>query len=230
MRQGYAKAKVEGRVDDAAAFEKAIADRFARKQTLQLGAAKDVITAANTEMQTKGTLAHYAATEKNEALRLQQLINSHADQMSIERQRLKMQEASNARTAAHQAIMEDVAKSTKLTADDKANSIVLSRIEKDGGYQSLAKSLLDKESPIAIGSPEYYNVLDKMNDIAVRYYKQYPGLKSPEYVDREPITATNPQTGEKQISYDGGRNWQSTGNVTRGTQPGGNINYVPGRR
>ena len=226
LRMAYAT----GDVDKIAKYSKDVADRKAKIEGNRLVAAKEGISLGMEETKMKGTLAHYEATEKNQRLTLEEMIRNHADQASIERQRLRVQEAQNARTAAHQTVMEDIARSTKVTADDKANGLVLNRVERDGGYQNLAKSLLDKDNPVEIGSPQYYKILDSMNDIAVRYYKQYPNLKPPEYVGREPITATNPQTGEKQISYDGGRNWQSTGNVTRGTQPGGNINYVPGRR
>jgi hypothetical protein len=226
LRMAYAA----GDVDKIAKYKKDVADRQAKIEGNQLVAAKEGITLANEETKTKGTLAHYEATEKNQRLTLEEMIRNHFDQASIERQKMVVQEAQNKRTAAHQTVMEDIARSTRVTADDKANGLVLNRIERDGAYQNLSKSLLDKESPVEIGSPQYYKILDGMNDIAVRYYKQFPSLKPPEYIGREPQTATNPQTGEKQISYDGGRNWQSTGNVTRGTQPGGNMNYVPGRR
>jgi hypothetical protein len=226
LRMAYAT----GDVDKIAKYSKDVADRKAKIEGNKLAAAKEGISLGMEETKMKGTLAHYEATAQHQRLTLEEMIRNHADQASIERQRLILQEANNKRTAAHQTVMEDIARSTRVTADDKANGLVLNRVEHDGGYQSLAKSLLDKDNPVEIGSPQYYKILDSMNDIAVRYYKQYPNLKPPEYVGREPITATNPQTGEKQISYDGGRNWQSTGNVTRGTQPGGNMNYVPGRR
>ena len=93
LRQAYAKAQIDGRTADAANYLKAIADRAARKQTLQVNASEKALTMANTQEQVRGTLAHYKATEENEKNKLIELSRNNADQAVIERQKLEVQKA-----------------------------------------------------------------------------------------------------------------------------------------
>lgn len=166
LRQAYAKAKIDGDVSAAAAYQKALAERIARRETLSVGASEKAISLANTEMQTKGTLDHYKELEKIAALKLQEMISNNANQASIERQRLKMQEANNARIAAHQKMMEDIAISTKPTAEEQIDLKIQARINSDPRVKALSKKLEMAE----IDGDEYYQTLDALRAISQTYY------------------------------------------------------------
>lgn len=182
LKQAYAKAQIEGRVADATAYEKAIADRLARKQTLQIGAAEKAITSANTEMQTKGTLAHYKKLEENEALKLQEMIRNHADQASIERQRLRYQEATkNSELTLRQEQLEALRES-RPTADQKTMRSVEANLNKPGSDFAEVTKRIAGLSAEELDSPvgKYYrSIRDKYRADA---YKR-AGLPPPESID-----------------------------------------------
>jgi len=161
LRQAYAKAQIEGRVTDAANYQKAIADRVAKIQDLQVGASEKAVTMANTEMQTKGTLEHYKQLEKNAALTLQELITNHATQASIERQRLKYQEATkNAELALRQEQLEALRES-RPTAEQKVISRVEGNLNKQGSDFAEVTKRISGLTAEELDSPvgKYYRAL-----------------------------------------------------------------------
>jgi hypothetical protein len=164
LRQGYAKAKIEGRTEDAAAFEKALADRIARKQTLQVGASKDALTMANTQEQVRGTLAHYKATEENEKLKLAELVRNNADQALIERQKLEVQKAlKNSQLALDREKLDSLIES-RPTADQKIIRAVEANLAKpNSDFAEVTKriaSLTAEELDSPIGK-YYRSIRDK---------------------------------------------------------------------
>jgi hypothetical protein len=132
LRQAYAKAQIEGRVADAAGYQKAIADRLGKIQELQVGASEKAVTMANTETQTKGTLEHYKQLETNAALTLQELIANHATQASIERQKLEVQKAiKNSQLALDRERLDALIES-RPTAEQKVITRVEGNLNKPG--------------------------------------------------------------------------------------------------
>ena len=132
LRQAYAKAQIEGRTADAMNFEKALADRVARRQTLSVSASKDALTAANTEMQTKGTLAHYKKLEENEVFKLKEMISHNASQANIELQKLEVQKAiKNSQLALDRERLDALIES-RPTAEQKVVSRVEANLNKPG--------------------------------------------------------------------------------------------------
>jgi hypothetical protein len=178
LRQAYAKAQIEGRVSDAIAYQKAIADRIAKRETLLVSASKDALTAANaerqttnTERQTTGTLDHYKQLEKNAGLTLQELIANHASQRDIERQRLKYQEATkNSEIALRQEQFEALRES-RPTADQKVVSRVEGNLNKPGSdFAEVTKRIagLSAEELDAPVGKYYRSIRDKYRADAYR--------------------------------------------------------------
>lgn len=132
LRQAYAKAQIEGRVTDAANYQKAIAERVAKIETLQLGASEKAVTMANTETQTKGTLEHYKKLEENEALKLREMISHNASQANIELQKLEVQKAiKNSQLALDRERLEALIES-RPTAEQKIITRVEGNLNKPG--------------------------------------------------------------------------------------------------
>lgn len=169
LRQAYAKAQIEGRVADAIAYQKALADRIAKRESLAVTASKDALTAANTEMQTKGTLAHYKKLEENEALKLKEMISHNATQADIERQRLKYQAANYASEAAHRKFMEKIAEETKPSAED----IVLNTIKRNLNNNKQYQSFLERQKDTVVGSDAFNELQGYIEDIESREYKKH---------------------------------------------------------
>lgn len=188
LRQAYAKAQIEGRVADAAGYQKAIADRLGKIQELQVGASEKAVTMANTETQTKGTLAHYKKLEENATLTLQEMIANHAAQRDIERQRNNMMSANYASEAAHRKAQDDLAEATKPSSDEKLNQQTQAKVNADKAYQTIVKKLENVE----LNSDEYYNILESARNIAITHYA--PGMALPPPVKREakPIPKEEP--------------------------------------
>jgi len=161
LRQAYAKAQIEGRVADAIAYQKALADRIAKRESLAVTASKDALTAANTEMQTKGTLDHYKQLENNAALTLKEMIANHASQRDIERQRLKYQEATkNSELALRQEQLEALRES-RPTAEQKVIGRVEANLSKPGSDFSEVTKRIAGLSAEELDSPvgKYYRAI-----------------------------------------------------------------------
>jgi len=139
------------------------------------------------ETKMKSTLAHYEATAQNQRLTLEEMIRNHADQASIERQRINVQEAQNKRTAAHQTVMEDIARSTRPTAAEKIDQLTQAKVNADPRIKGLSDRLKTAE----IGSDDYYTTLDEIQKMALTHYPagtklpEVPRIKKPE-VKEEP--------------------------------------------
>jgi hypothetical protein len=174
LKQAYAKAQIEGRTADAITYKKELNDRIIRKQNMQLGGAEKALSTINTEMQTKGTLAHYAATEKNAALTLQEMIRNHADQASIERQRNAVTAANVASEVALRKVQADVLLATRPTAAEKIDQQTQAKVNADPRIKGLSDRLKTAE----IGSDDYYTTLDEIQKFALTHYP--PGTKLPE--------------------------------------------------
>lgn len=183
LRMAYAT----GDVDKIAKYSKDVADRKAKIEGNQIAAAKEGISLGMEETKMKGTLAHYEATEKNAAATLEEMKRNHVDQASIERQRLTVQEAQNKRTAAHQTVMEDLARSTRPTAAEKLDQLTQAKVNADPRIKGLSDRLKTAE----IGSDDYYTTLDEIQKFALTHYPagtklpEIPRIKKPE-VKEEP--------------------------------------------
>jgi hypothetical protein len=163
-----------GNIEKIAKYKQAVADRQAKVEGNKITAAKEGISLGMEETKMKNTAAHYAATAEHQRLTLEEMIKRHADQASIERQRLTVQEANNNRIAAHQKVMEDIARSTKPTAEEQIDLKIRARINSDPRIENLAKKLQMTE----IDSDEYYQTLDAIKTISQTYYPA--GTKLPE--------------------------------------------------
>lgn len=183
LRMAYAT----GDVDKIAKYSKDVADRKAKIEGNQIAAAKEGISLGMEETKMKGTLAHYEATEKNAAATLEEMKRNHVDQASIERQRIVAQEAQNKRTAAHQTVMEDLARSTRPTAAEKLDQLTQAKVNADPRIKGLSDRLKTAE----IGSDDYYTTLDEIQKFALTHYPagtklpEIPRIKKPE-VKEEP--------------------------------------------
>jgi hypothetical protein len=177
LRQAYAKAQIEGRTADAANYQKAIADRIARKQTLQVNASEKALTMANTAMQTKGTLEHYKATEENEKLKLAELVRNNADQALIERQKLEVQKAlKNSQLALDKERLDSLIES-RPTAEQKIIRAVEANLAKpNSDFAEVTKriaSLTAEELDSPIGK-YYRSIRDKYRADAYKAAKLPP--------------------------------------------------------
>lgn len=161
LRQAYAKAQIEGRVTDAANYQKAIADRLGKIQELQVGASEKAVTMANTEMQTKGTLEHYKKLETNAALTLQELIANHASQRDIELQKLEVQKAiKNSQLALDRERLEALIES-RPTAEQKINTRVEANLAKPNSDFAEINRRISLLQPEEFDAPigKYYRAL-----------------------------------------------------------------------
>jgi len=189
LRMAYAA----GDVDKIAKYRQAVADRKAKIAANQIAAAQAGIdlgfkqstletererTAIQGE-QMRGTLAHYKDQIGIESKRLDQMIAHDADSASIQRQHLTLQEAQNKRTAAHQAVMEDLARSTKPTAAEKLDQQTQAKVNADKAYQAIVKKLENVE----LNSDEYYDILESARKVAITHYAK--GMELPPPVQRE---------------------------------------------
>ena len=163
-----------GDMDKITKYKQAVAERQAKIEGNRIAAAKEGVSLGMEETKMKNTAEHYAATAEHQRLTLEEMIKRNADQASIERQRLKSQEANNARIAAHQKVMEDIAISTKPTAEEQIDLKIRARINSDPRIENLAKKLQMTE----IDSDEYYQTLDAIKTISQTYYPA--GTKLPE--------------------------------------------------
>lgn len=170
LRMAYAT----GDIDKIAKYKQAVAERQAKIEGNKVAAAKEGISLGMEETKMKGTLAHYEATEKNAAATLEEMKRNHADQASIERQRIAVQEAQNKRTAAHQTVMEDLARSTRPTAAEKIDQLTQAKVNADPRIKGLSDRLKTAE----IGSDDYYTTLDEIQKFTLTHYP--PGTKLPE--------------------------------------------------
>jgi len=183
LRMAYAT----GDIDKIAKYKQAVAERQAKIEGNKVAAAKEGISLGMEETKMKGTLAHYEATEKNQSLTLQEMIRNHADQASIERQKIAVQEAQNKRTAAHQTVMEDLARSTRPTKEEKIDQLTQAKVNADPRIKGLSDRLKTAE----IGSDDYYTTLDEIQKFALTHYPvgtklpEIPRIKKPE-VKEEP--------------------------------------------
>jgi hypothetical protein len=189
LRQAYAKAQIEGRVTDAANYQKAIADRLGKIQELQVGASEKAISAGTAQEQMRGTIAHYKQLETNEALKLQEMISHNATQADIERQRNRMMGANYASEAAHRKAQDDLAEATKPSKEEKLDQQTQAKINGDKGYQTILKKLENVE----INSDDYYNILEAARNIAITHYA--PGMRLPPPVQREPKPTPKEEPG-----------------------------------
>jgi hypothetical protein len=183
LRMAYAT----GDIDKIAKYKQAVAERQAKIEGNKVAAAKEGISLGMEETKMKGTLAHYEATEKNAAATLEEMKRNHVDQASIERQRIVAQEAQNKRTAAHQTVMEDLARSTRPTAAEKLDQLTQAKVNADPRIKGLSDRLKTAE----IGSDDYYTTLDEIQKMALTHYPagtklpEIPRIKKPE-VKEEP--------------------------------------------
>lgn len=179
LRQAYAKAQIDGRTADAANFLKAIADRAARKQTLQVGASEKALTMANTQEQMRGTLAHYKATEENEKNKLIELSRNNADQAVIERQKLEVQKAmKNSQLVLDRERLEALIESRPSANDKKIRAVEANLAKPNTDFAEANKriaTLTAEELDAPIGK-YYRSIRDKARADA---YKR-AGLPEPE--------------------------------------------------
>ena len=161
LRQGYAKAKIEGRTEDAAAFEKALADRVARRQSLQVSSSKEVLSQL-LEKQKADTLSkHYKAQEGQSAAQLEELKRQHEAQRN-----------NWAKEASNRAEQLQIMRETRQTVEDKAigkiNQTIPLRV----------KSLEQRQKDLEFGGEEWTQIQNRIDDLYDQAYQSY-GLKPP---------------------------------------------------
>jgi len=189
LRQAYAKAQIEGRVTDAANYQKAIAERVARKNTLQLGAAEkglDLLGKEELMKQTgayqqselqlrreanQQTAAHYADVAKLELAKLEEMKANHLSQRDIERQKLIVMEATKkSELALHKAQLEALNES-RPTADQKIAARVEQNLNKPGSDFAEVTKRIAGLSAEELDSPvgKYYReIRDKYREDAYK--------------------------------------------------------------
>ena len=190
LRQAYATAQIERRFTDAANYQKAIAERVARKNTLQINAAEKGLSLIGQEEQMKQTgafqqselqlrreanqqsAAHASNMLTLEGKKLDELIANHASQRDIERQRLKFQEA----TKNSQLLLDrerlDALIESRPTADQKIAARIEANLNKPGSDFAEVTKRIASLSAEELDSPvgKYYReIRDKYREQA---YKQ----------------------------------------------------------
>jgi len=231
LQQAYAKAQIEGRVSDAAAYQKAIADRAAQIQSLQLGAAEKTGTMVQAEKTLDVTKAHYDALQKQAEASL------------------AVQKAHYAAEAANRADQLEIMRQTRPTIEDKNLSKLLQVMP------SRVKSLEARQKDLEFGSDEWNEIQSRIDDMYDQAYDAYgltppPRLappKAPPVKEKSGIFsglfsrgnnaegkkfaddpygtgaaavapsgpnvmyASNPETGQRIMSNDGGKTWSPLG-------------------
>jgi len=195
LRQAYAKAQIESRYTDAANYQKALAERVARKQALQVGAAEKGLNLLGQEEQrnmtgayqqaelglrresNQQTAAHQADIARLEGRKLDALIANNADQASIERQKLEVQRAiKNSQLVLDKERLEALIES-RPTAEQKIIARVEANLNKPGSdFSEVTKriaSLSAEELDAPIGK-YYREIRDKYREQAYKQAKLIP--------------------------------------------------------
>lgn len=229
LRQAYATAQIERRFTDAANYQKAIAERLARKNTLQINAAEKGLSLVGQEEQMKQTgafqqselqlrreanqqsAAHQADIAKLEGRKLDEMISNHASQRDIERQRLKFQEATkNSELAYRRAQMDELADTRRERINATARAKLDDAIKGDSRIMMLSKRLNDPLNPVEIGSDEYEKIMTEVGKFRREIMTEHPEFNIPD-TSGTPKYAKNAK-GEVIVSYD---DWKTNQPVKR---------------
>jgi hypothetical protein len=219
LRQAYAKAQIESRFTDAANYQKAIAERVARKQALQVGAAEKGLNLLGQEDQRNMTgayqqselqlrreanqqnAAHQADIANLEGRKLDALIANNASQRDIDRQRLKLDEATkNSQLALHRAQIDEVAATRRERIEATARGKLDDAMKGDSRITMLSKRLNDPLNPVEIGSDEYEKIMTEVGKIRREIMTEHPEFNIPD-ASGTPKYAKNDK-GEVIVSYD----------------------------
>jgi len=155
LQQAYAKAQIEGRVSDAAAYQKAIADRAAQIQSLQLGAAEKTGTMVQAEKTLDVTKAHYDALQKQAEAELTAKKANWQAQNEWHREQI-------------QALKE-----SKPPAEQKLIGMAEKEVERDPQYKDVIKKMETFSSPAQMQSPEFLYLQETANSIRDSAYKRH---------------------------------------------------------
>ena len=189
LRQAYAKAQIESRFTDAANYQKAIAERVARKQALQVGAAEKGLNLLGQEEQRNMTgayqqaelglrreanqqaAAHQADIAKLELAKLREMEANHLSQRDIERQKLVVMEATKNSQLALQRAQLDSLNDSRPTADQKIMARVEANLNKPGSdFAEVTKRIagLSAEELDAPIGQYYRGIRDKYREQAYK--------------------------------------------------------------
>jgi len=232
LQQAYARAQIEGRVSDAAAYQKAISDRASQIQSIQLGAAEKTGTMVNAERTLEATIEHNKAIQRQQEAALEETRLQHEAQR-------KQWEAESRNRAEQLEIMRE----TKPTVEDRKLGKILQVMP------ARVKSLEARQKDLEFGSDEWNEIQSRIDDMYDQAYDAYgltppPRLAPPKAppvkeksgifsglfskgnkVDSDTYAAnpygndqgavaasntqyaSNPTTGERIMSNDGGKTW-----------------------
>jgi hypothetical protein len=231
LQQAYAKAQIDGRYADAANYQKAIADRMAKKQEMQIGAAEKYLSIVQAKENSEVTKAHYDALRKQAEASL------------------ALQKEHYASEAANRAEQLAIMKETRTTIEDKQIGKLLQVMP------IRIRNLEARQKDLEFGSDEWNAIQSRIDDMYDQAYTGYglnppprlPLPKPPVVKEKQGIFggfsskadnaasekfandpygtgvsaaapstpnvmyATNPSTGQRIMSNDGGQTWSPLG-------------------
>jgi hypothetical protein len=179
MRSAYAN----GTVQDKQEAQKALADQAYKMETMQMGAAKDILAQALAQSQAETLRSHYKATELQAAEQLAATKAHYADQAVKSAAALKVQ----------QELRQDA-------IDQRARAKLDEAMKGDSRIQMLSKRLNDPVNPVEIGSEQYDKIMDEVERIRRKIIAEHPDFDIPD-------TSGTPQyakdaKGNVIVSYD----------------------------
>jgi hypothetical protein len=155
LQQAYAKAQIEGRVSDAAAYQKAISDRAAQIQSIQLGAAEKTGTMVNAEKTLEAQISHNKATEAQQTAQLAAQKANWQAQNEWHQEQIK------------------ALKESKPPAEQKLIGMAEKEVERDTQYKDVIKKMEMFTSPVQMQSPEFLYLQETANSIRDSAYQRH---------------------------------------------------------
>jgi hypothetical protein len=179
MRSAYAN----GTVQDKQEAQKALADQAYKMETMQMGAAKDILAQALAQSQAETLRSHYKATESQAAAQLA-ATKAHYAQEAVK---------SAAALQVQQQLRQDA-------IDQRARAKLDDAMRGDSRIQMLSKRLNDPVNPVEIGSEQYDKIMDEVERIRRKIISEHPDFDIPD-------TSGTPQyakdaKGNVIVSYD----------------------------
>jgi hypothetical protein len=227
-------AHATGTVQDKQEAQKAVQEQALKMQTLQMGAADKILAQALEQAKAETTKSHYGAIEKQAQAALEETKAQHEAQRSQFSLSLAEQKAQHKLLAQDRAERLEEMRNTRPTVEDKAIGKILQVTP------ARVRSLEAKQKDLEFGSDEWNQIQDRIDDTYDQAYRAYgltpparlpkptlaepkekPGFLSRIFGNNTPaaaaapasntLYATNPDTGERKMSNDGGQTWTTLG-------------------
>jgi len=187
LQRAYATNDVNGIMN----YNKAVAEREAKIESIQTTAANNGIDLGIKRESQDITRKHYAASEANQAAQLAATKQNYADQAS-----------GRATSAANQAEQLKLMKENR--TDDravKARGKMYDALDRDPRIEILQAKLRDRDNPIPVNSEEYNIIMDKIDQYRKQIIAEHPELNLPD-ASGTPKYAQDKVTGQVIVSYD----------------------------